>query len=165
MLAVVPVVTMVGALMALTTIRLVGASMAMVFSVLSFIVLFFLRMKNDVVKGVTRREAVDLTRPYFNMSLDEWHAKGMAEGVGQAESFLAQRGSAEVATETFVLAMGGEVCESCRTDDAGDVVIIAIYVGVCQRMAKADVGIRIGWDIGDTDWLSYDEGDCGAKNS
>ena len=70
-----------------------------------------------------------------------------------------------MAGATFVLALGRGVHKNWGTDKAGDVVIIAVYIGACERMAKANVGIRIRWTIDDAERLSCNEADCGCKES
>lgn len=162
-LVVVTVVPMVLVMfMVLTITRVIVVFMVMVLSTLSLLAnFFFLGVEDGVVRGITCGEDVDLTRPrQFNIGLNEWHAKCVAESVGQAESFLAQRGSAEVATKAFVLVLGGRFDENYGTEDAGDAIVIAVYVGVCQRMSKANVGIRIGWKLSDLNRLSCNEADC-----
>lgn len=157
----VSMVSMVGVMfMGLTTMRVVGAFMTMMLSVFPFLAHFFLGLKDDVMSGIIRGKDVDLTRPrQFNVGLDEWHAKCVAESVGQAESFLAQRGSTEVVTVTFVLALERRFHDNYVTEDAVDVVVVAVYVGVCQCVAKANVGIRIGWILDDADRLRCSEAD------
>lgn len=65
-----------------------------------------------------------------------------------------------MAGETLVLSFKRRDHDDCGTDDTVDVVIIAVYVCVCQRMAKANVGICIRWIVDDADRLSCSETDC-----
>ena len=69
-----------------------------------------------------------------------------------------------MAGETLVLSLKRRDHDNYGTDDAVDVVIIAVYVCVRQRMAKANVGICIRWIIDDADRLSCSEADYGCKN-
>ena len=129
-LAVVSMVSMVG--VAFVILATLMVFLAMVLSGFTFFVQFLLGMKHVVVRGITHMEDVDLTRPgHFKISLDQRHAKCVTECVGQADSFLAQRGSAEVAGKAFALALGRGGDGKHGTNDANDVVIIAVYVGVC----------------------------------
>jgi hypothetical protein len=116
-------------------------------------------MKYDVgLQGIRHRKDVKLSRPgRYTMNLDEWHAECVADSVGEVQSFLAQRGSAEVAGETCDLFWGSRVHENHGTDDASDIVIIPVDVGVGQRMSKANVGI--GWVLDNTDRLSCNKAD------
>ena len=80
---------------------------------------------------ITHTDDVDRTRSgQFGIGTDEWHPECMAECVGQADSFLAQRGSAKVAGKTFALSVGRKGDGGGGVDNVSDVVIIAIYVGV-----------------------------------
>lgn len=154
----------VGVMFMLTITVVVRAFTIVVLARVSILVQFILGMKHDVVWGITQREDVDLPRRgQCNISLDEWHAECMAESIGQADSFLAQRGSAKVVGETIVVSLESGLHEDYGTDDAGDVVIIAVYIGVCQRVAKANVRIRIGCILDDADRLRCNEADWGHK--
>ena len=62
-----------------------------------------------------------------------------------------------MAQETIVLVLRRGVHESWGT---GDAVIISVYIGVCQHMAKLNIGIYIRWTINDADQLSYNKADC-----
>lgn len=66
--------------------------------------------------------------------------------------------------ETLVGSLGGDTHDSHRTDDASDIVVIAVHVGICQRMTKANVGVRIGWILDDADRLSNNEAHWDANN-
>jgi len=127
----------------------------------ALLVQFSWAMEHDA--RITHTDDVDWTGSgQFGISTDEWQPERMAECVGQADSFLAQRGSAKVMAFAFSMGRGKDRVRG--VDNVSDVVIIAVYVGVCQRMTKANVGIRIRWTIDDADRLSCNEANC-ARSS
>ena len=77
------VVTMVT--MASVMVGVMFMVVTMVLPGFSFFVQRFLRMKHDGIGGIRHRQDVDSSRPgHCKISFDEWHAKCVAEGVGQA---------------------------------------------------------------------------------
>ena len=167
-LAVLVVVSMVSVVatvrMMFVILLAIGVIMAMVLSGFILIVQFALAMKHGVVSGVTEVNDVELTGPVpFRKRLDEWHTECVAECIGQADGFLAQRASTKAVAKAFVFVFGRRDDGNNWADGASDVVIVAVDVGVCQRMAKTNVvGIRIEWALDDADRLRSDEADYGT---